>query len=249
MFFPVLNQQRPNPFGDKGRITNPERFFDREELLRQAFEELSKGVSLSLVGESQIGKSSILTQICAQADKQMQFNADFQPKFVYLSLQSVENEEEFYEALCDLLEVETCRGYKLTRALRGKHYVVCLDEVEKMSWKEHFTRNLRSQLRGLADGADAPLTLVIASRSPLAHLFPDSPELDSPLVGLCLKLDVLPFSEPITQAFLNDRLSGTGVKFSESEIVRLWVETKGHPARLQEYAADLYRLKQNISNS
>lgn len=217
-------------------------------MLRQAFEELSKGVSLSLVGESQIGKSSILTQICAQAEKRMQFKAEFQPKFVYLSLQSVEKEEEFYEALCDLLEVATCRGYKLTRALRGKHYVVCLDEIEKMTWKEHFTRNLRSQLRGLADGADAPLTLVIASRSPLAHLFPDSPELDSPLAGLCRQLDILPFSEEITRAFLNNRLSGTEVKFSNEELVRLWVETKGHPARLQELAADLYRLKQNRSN-
>ena len=184
-------------------------------MLRQAFEELSRGVSLSLVGESQIGKSSILTQICAQAEKRMHFKAEFQPKFIDLNLQHVDNENEFYEALCDRLEVETCRGYKLTRALRGKHYVVCLDEIEKMTWKERFTRNSRSQLRGLADGADAPLTLVIASRSPLAHLFPDSPELDSPLAGICRQLDVLPFDEAITQAFLNHRLLDTGIKFSE----------------------------------
>ena len=216
-------------------------------MLRQAFEELSRGVSLSLVGKSQIGKSSILSQICAQAEKRMQFKAEFQPKFVYLSLQVVDNEEEFYEALCETLEVETCRGYKLTRALRNKHYVLCLDEVEKMSW-DGFTRNLRSQLRGLADGSNAPLTLVFASRSPLGHQFPDSPEFDSPLAGICRQLDVLPFSEATTRAFLNDRLSGTGVKFSEAEIVRLFVETQGHPARLQEHAADLYRLKQNRSN-
>ena len=216
-------------------------------MLRQAFEELSRGVSLSLVGESQIGKSSILSQICDQAEKRMQFKAEFQPKFVYLSLQLVDNEEEFYEALCEALEIETSKGFKLTRALRGKHYVLCLDEVEKMSW-DGFTKNLRSQLRGLADGDNAPLTLAIASRSPLASLFPDSPELDSPLAGICRQLDVLPFSEKITRAFLNNRLSGTGVKFSEAEIVRLLVETKGHPAHLQQLAADLYRSKQNRSN-
>ncbi len=236
-----------NPFGDKGRITNPQRFFDRQELLRQAFEELSRGVSLSLVGESQIGKSSILSQICDQAENRMQFKAEFQPKFVYLSLQSVDNEKDFYKALCDKLEIETCRGYKLTRTLRGKHYVLCLDEIEKMSW-DGFTKNLRSQLRGLADGNDAPLTLAIASRSPLASLFPDSPELDSPLAGICRQLDVLPFDEEITRAFLLHRLQDTEIRFSEPEIIRLFVETKGHPARLQQLAADLYRLKQNRSN-
>ncbi len=213
-------------------------------MLRQAFEELNRGVSLSLVGERQIGKSSILSQICAQAEKRMQFKVEFQPKFVYLSLQLVDNEEEFYEALCEALEIETSKGFKLTRALRGKHYVLCLDEVEKMSW-DGFTKNLRSQLRGLADGANAPLTLVIASRSPLAHVFPDSPELDSPLAGICRQLDVLPFDEEITRAFLIHRLQDTGIRFSEQEITRLFTKSKGHPAYLQELAADLYRSKQN----
>ncbi|MEC4818246.1 MAG: effector-associated domain EAD1-containing protein [Scytonema sp. PMC 1069.18] len=40
-----------NPFGCRGRITDPKKFFNREELLRQVFEELRKGSSISLVGE------------------------------------------------------------------------------------------------------------------------------------------------------------------------------------------------------
>ena len=35
-----------NPFGAVGRIEDPEQFFDREELLRQVFEELDKGCNL-----------------------------------------------------------------------------------------------------------------------------------------------------------------------------------------------------------
>ncbi len=52
-----LVSEPSNPFGDAGRITDPARFFDREELLRQVFEELGKGNSISLVGDSQSGKS------------------------------------------------------------------------------------------------------------------------------------------------------------------------------------------------
>ena len=81
----------------------------------------------------------------------------------YLSLEWVDDENEFYEALCDALSIEICRGFKLTRALRGKRIVLCLDEIEKMAW-DGFTTKVRSQLRGLADGPDAPLKLVIASR-------------------------------------------------------------------------------------
>ena len=226
----------PNPFGDVGRITDPSRFFDREELLRQIFEELGKGVNLSLVGEAQIGKSSLLSMICLWGPERLKRQPE---EFAYLSLEWVENEDDFYAALCDALKLENCRGYQLTRALRGKHYILCLDEIEKMAW-DGFTRNLRSQLRGLADGADAPLTLVIASRSPLARLFPDSPELDSPLAGICHLLDVGPFPPDLARVFLVHRLRGTGVTFSESEITELLADSSGRPTRLQRLAADLY---------
>jgi hypothetical protein len=230
---------KPNPFGDMGCITDASRFFGREELLRQVFEELDKGVNLSLVGERQTGKSSILYKISTQGAERSQPPGKPQSVFVYLNLQWVDDEKDFYEALCDNLGILNCRGYKLTRSLQGKRYVLCLDEIEKMTW-DRFTKNLRSQLRGLADGGDVPLKLVIASRSPLAHLFPDSPKDDSPLAGICRQLDVLPFSEEVARAFLTHRLQGTGVMFSEWEIAELFAETGGHPAKLQRAAADLY---------
>jgi len=229
----------PNPFGDTGRITDPARFYDREELLRQVFEELGKGANLSLVGESQAGKSSLLSMICALGPERMGMEPE---TFAYLSLEWVDNEDDFYEALCDALSIEPCRGYKLTRALRGKRYVLCLDEIEKMAW-DGFTVRVRSQLRGLADGPAAPLRLVIASRSPLAHLFPDSPELDSPLAGICRPLDVGPFPPDVARAFLAQQLRGTGVTFTENELTTLLAESGGHPAKLQRAAADLYREK------
>jgi len=125
--------------------------------------------------------------------------------------------------------------------LRDKRYVLCLDEIEKMTW-DGFTMHVRSQLRGLADGPAAPLKLVIASRSPLAYLFPDSTELTSPLAGICHPLDVGPFPPDVAREFLADRLRGTSVRFTESEIATLLKETGGHPAKLQCAAADRYNV-------
>jgi len=229
--------ERSNPFGTTGRITDTARFFDREELLRQIFEELVKGANLSLVGASQVGKSSLLSMVCALGPERMGMEPE---TFAYLSLEWVDDEEDFYDALCDKLSIETCRGYKLTRALRGKRRVLCLDEIEKMGW-DGFTVHVRSRLRGLADGPAASLRLVIASRSALASLFPDSAELTSPLAGICHQLDVGPFRPDVARVFLAQRLRTTGVTFTESEIGVLLAETGGHPAKLQRAAADLYR--------
>jgi hypothetical protein len=233
-----LQSPIPNPFGDTGRITDPTRFFDREELLRQVFEELAKGVNLSLVGASQVGKSSLLSMVCAGGPERLNLPQD---AFAYLSLQWVRDEDDFYAALADALELpEPSRGYRLIRTLRDRQRVLCLDEIEKMTW-DGFTRNLRSELRGLADGPAAPLKLVVASRSPLARLFPDSPQLDSPLAGVCHPLDVGPFPPAVARDFLAQRLRGTGITFSENEINTILQETGGHPAQLQRAAADLYR--------
>ncbi len=119
----------PNPFRDRGRIHDPSGFFDRKDLLRQIFEELNKGVNISLVGESGIGKSSMLSMICVQGQASQtfqQFKNLAGLQWIYFNMELVENEDEFYEALCGELGVETCRGYKLTRALRQHRSILCL---------------------------------------------------------------------------------------------------------------------------
>lgn len=225
-----------NPFLDTGRITDPARFFDRQKLLDQIIGLLRFGSNVSLVGPSEIGKSSILSMICTVGPARLRMPPT---SFAFLTLEWVDTEDEFYEALCDAFGIETCRSYKLTRALRGRKYVLCLDEFEKMKW-EGFTSRLRSHLRGLADGQDAPLKLVIASRSPLASLFPDSRELDSPLANICRQIDVGPFSPGIARDFIIERLGATGIRFTEDETGQLLADSAGHPAKLQQRAAKLF---------
>ena len=237
-----LKQITANPFGDKGRITDTSRFFNRQELIRQIIEELNKDVNISLVGSKGIGKSSLLDYLCTEGETLMKEKGGKIRKFVYFNLQLVDDEDEFYEEFCEKLEVETCRGYKLNRVLKGKRYVLCLDEIEQMTW-DGFTKKIRRELRGLADGGDVPFKLVIASRSPLSHLFPDSSEIDSPLAGICRQLELKPFSEEVVRDFIAHRLQGTGVSFNEREIEELWQESEGHPGKLQDAAYKLFRQK------
>ncbi|MCB0192698.1 MAG: hypothetical protein KDJ65_12200 [Anaerolineae bacterium] len=225
------------PFGDLGRITSPDRFFDRKNLLDQIFKELDRGGNISLVGESKIGKSSVLSMVCTLGPAKLKLPAE---AFAYLNMQLVENEDDFYEALCEKLGIETCRSYKLARALQGKRHILCLDEIEITKERTGFSMNLRSHLRGLADGSEAPLKLIIASRSPLSDLFPDSPELDSPLDGICRRLEIGPFTPEAARTFIQHRLQRTGVTFTTAEIDILLKHSQCHPAELQHAAADLY---------
>ena len=226
-----------NPFGDRGKITNPEKFFGREFLLQEIFTELKKGGSISLVGESQVGKSSIISQICQQGIEKLSLAQD---NFVYLDMQLIGSDEEFFEELCYELNIEPSRRRRLTRQLQGKQYILCLDQIEKLKDESNFTKDARTELRGLADGADMPLTLVIASRSPLNQLFPESSDQTSPLYNLCRRMTIDSFDLNTTKRFIQSRLRGTGIQFSEEQIQQLWEISRGNPGKLQAEAQNLY---------
>lgn len=208
----------------------------KESRLHQIFEELRKGTSLALIGEWQMGKSSMLEIICEQGPRKLERPVS---DFIYLNMPLIPDEDDFFEALCNNLNIEYCRGYKLARLLRGKHYILCLDEIEKMP-KERFSLEEQEELRSLADGAAAPLTLVIASSRPLDQLFPDAPGRTSPLANICAPLMVPPFTPTEARQFLAQRLTGTNITFTEAEIEQLIRESRGVPGRLQQLAAERY---------
>lgn len=228
----------PNPFGQTGRIADPTHFFGRADLLRRIFEELRKGTSLALIGERQVGKSSLLAMIRALGPQALNLPPT---AFIYLDMQMIDDTNDFFKALCTEIGIPPTRGSNLARVLRGQRFIVCLDEIEHLTDTKYFKGAERKQLRGLADGADAPLTLVIASSLPLDQLFPDAPGKTSPLANICRPLDVLPFDAHAARSFIEQRLRGTNVTFTESEIAQLIAESSGHPARLQWAAAEVYR--------
>lgn len=224
-----------NPFGDTGRIEDPVRYLVRQPLTNEIMTELHKGVSVSIVGDSQTGKSSLLWHLKTTGPTVLKRSA---ADFVYLSLELIRSVDDFYEELCAELALPCLnKPNHLARKLKGRRIVLCLDEIEKMTG---FGHEARSELRGLAGGSNAPLTLVIASRSPLNRLFPDSPELTSPLAGLCHRFDLPPFSLAETQAFVRQRLAPLTLTLPDSDIEQAWQITGGHPCHLQQALKEIF---------
>lgn len=225
-----LHSPHPNnPFGRRGQIQDAADYLIRQPLTDAVFNELQKGVSLSIIGPSQTGKSSLLWYITQQGPKVMGKPAN---DFIYLSLELIHSEADLFDYICYELGIETARGFRLARQLRGRKVVLCLDEIEKMTW-DGFSLNVRTELRGLADGAGAPFVLVIASRSPLDHLFPDSPEMTSPLAGLCMQVSMPFFTLAEAQALVHYYLKDSDVVLPVEMVKAAWHTTEGHPRNLQ----------------
>ncbi|NJL66060.1 MAG: ATP-binding protein [Microcoleus sp. SM1_3_4] len=179
------NIDNNNPFiPQHGKIDDRRFFFGREREIRRVFETLNSGSSVAVVGERAIGKSSLLQAISREAPNQLRYAR--QP--IYLDLKNVFDENDFYGALCHEASIETVKGFLLQRALESRRFLLLLDEVEKMTWDE-FTNQVRGQLRGLAEGTNAPLRLVVAACTSLDTLFPDSQDknMTSPFKGICIE--------------------------------------------------------------
>lgn len=235
--------QITNPFFPlTGKLDNSQLFFNRDREKKRIFENLNSGTSVALIGESQIGKSSLLWAISQEAQSQLQMPR--QP--IPLDLQNIRNEDDFYSALCDAINIETIKGYFLERALQNRRLLLLLDRVDKMT-RDGFTNNLRDQLRGLAEGSTAPLRLVVAARSSLDILFPDSEGMTSPFADIYIEETIGRWNEEMMRDFIASRLNSPllkprarAVSFTEEEIVRVMKESGGHPQKLMVLCNRIY---------
>jgi hypothetical protein len=227
-----------NPFiPQQGRVDDSQMFFNRDREIRRVFEVLNSGSSVALIGEEGIGKSSLVWAICQQAESCLQ--SPRQP--VFLDLNLVHDENDFYSALCHEVGIPESNGYSLTRNLRDRRVLLAIDNVGKMTWVG-FTRGVRDRLRGLAEGSNAPLKLILAASEPLERLFNDSQDESktSPLAGICQEENLKPWDEPTARAFIDSRLAMTSVRFTEEEIIQLVQESGGHPRQLMQLCYRTY---------
>ncbi|MDJ0693039.1 CHAT domain-containing protein [Mastigocoleus sp. MO_188.B34] len=232
-----------NPFVPlTGIVKDPNKFFGRKREISWIFETLNSGSSVALIGKREIGKSSLLWAIQQQAE------AKLTPprKPIYLDMSQVYDEEDFYFALCDEMGIEECKGFRLNRTLAKQRlrFLLLLDEIEKMTW-EGFTNQVRGQLRGLANGRDAPLRLVVAASTSLDRLFPDSHELGmvSPFQNICLEEEIELWNEATVRDFISDRLVNNPIRFTESEITQIIESCGGHPKDIMQMCYRTYAAK------
>jgi hypothetical protein len=223
-----------NPFRDRGRINDPTRLFNRQRILRELRQMLAAGNSVSLVGETEIGKSSLLC--CLYRTR-----AEWLPEatVLYVDLQGVLDEEDFCADVLEGLERKPGDMRALKQALRRERVVLLLDEVEKLA-DPAFSHRLHDLLRALAQ--EPTLTLAVASHRPLMEIFPPHSD-TSPFHNIFSQKRLGPFTPGDARAFLARRLQGTGATFGPEEVERLVAESGGHPARLQRLASERFEQK------
>jgi len=224
-----------NPFiPQAGKVDDPQLFFGRKGEIRKVFDFLNNNDSVVLIGEEGIGKSSLLSAICQQAK-----NLLLSPrKPIYLDLNRVRDNDDFYTALCEEVGIPKSYGNRLYSNLKNHRVLLAIDNIEKMT-REGFTREVRDNLRSLAEGQKAPLKLIIAASASLKTLFNDdiSP---SPLETICQPENIKPWDEATARDFIQARLARTSVRFTEGEISQLVQESGGHPRRLMQLCYQNY---------
>ncbi len=232
----LISPSSLNPFHSGGRINDPQHFFGRERLLREIRAELAKRSSVSLVGESEMGKSSLLYYLYAT-------RADWLPDAAveYLDLQRVLDEADFCETILGKLGEPGDSLRQLKRALESRELVLLLDEVERLA-EPDFNPRLHDLLRSLAQ--ERRFALCLATGRPLETVFPArAPGGVSPFHNIFTRKTLGPFTTAEARAFLDTRLANTGLTFAAAEVERLLAESQCHPAKLQRLAKELFEEK------
>jgi hypothetical protein len=225
-----------SPFYTGGRINDPSLFFGRQRIVREICSELRKGCNVSIAGESQIGKSSLLYYL-------YQTRADWQSEgtIEFIDLQCVLDEADFCETVLSKLGENGDSLRDLKHVLSGRRLILLLDEVERLA-EEDFNPRLHDLLRSLAQ--EPHFAMCLSTRHPLIDVFPArTPGGVSPFHNIFTIKTLGPFTESEARGLIDACLASTGVRFSEREIERLLAESHYHPARLQAGAKALFEEK------
>lgn len=237
---PPAGSRASNPFHPRGRINDPAQFFGRERLVREVRGELLKMSSVSVIGEPEIGKSSLLYYLYAT-------RAEWFPEgdLHYVDLQRALDQADFCGMILSALGEGGDSPRQLKRAIEariglGRNVVLLLDELERLADKDIDPR-LLDLLRSLAQ--ERHFALGVATRRPVSLVFPTQEGVEprlSEFHNIFTQKSLGPFSDAEARDCVLRRLVGTGVAFSAAELVQLIAESRGHPARLQVAAKALY---------
>ncbi len=233
---PSKPTQTSNPFFTGGRINNPAHFFGRQRLIREIQSELLNRANVSIIGESQIGKSALIYYLYATRDQWLP-NATT----IYLDLQKVLDEADFCEEILSRLGKTGDSLRQLKRALTDQNVILLLDEVERLA-EPDFNPRLHDLLRALAQEPHFALCLV--SQTPLLDLFPARTAGGvSPFHNIFTTHSLPHFTAAEAKALLQARLGPTPIQFTTAEMDGLIMNSQGHPARLQRAAKRLFTKK------
>lgn len=146
---------------------------NRIEIEQQIRDYISEGISVSLYGERNIGKTTLVKKICREYSG------------IYLDLQLIRSEQEFKEYLAQELDINPLfKWFRLQRIIEKKR-LLCLDEFENIlnfdSKKRYF---LLSALR--ASQQAGVFQFIVVSHRSLDLIIPESEYLTSPFYNVLM---------------------------------------------------------------
>ncbi|MBI4232945.1 MAG: HD domain-containing protein [Chloroflexi bacterium] len=232
-----------NPFSYGNPISNPSRFFGRQQEVAQVFSRLRNPEfeSSSIVGERRTGKTSLLNYISHPTVAE-RFGLDLSAHhFVYLDLEVITpdspttrffqhmlrrmasriQDAEVAAELRSAAQRETLDIYDLSDVFdlvdaKGLHIVLLLDEFENIASNRNFGPEFYYGLRSLAIHHN--LALVTGSRLDLVELSHSDAVRSSPFFNIFATINLQPFTLEDVHAMLRAYLEGTGVSFSPTEV-------------------------------
>jgi len=244
----------PNPFINRGVITDPAEFFGRKEQIDDITTRLHTMQSTSVVGERRIGKSSLLYHLAQIGPQKMN---DPSYRFLYFDLldahfhtavgflqtilkkldagpEDIKAENRLDQNLIAFSDhIETLQG-------SGQHIVLCLDEFESTfkhpdQFTEDFFNHMRSQL------SHRKLAFVTATGHTLQQLSLEG-KLTSPFYNIFTVIELKEFTEAEAKEFI--AAQHRKVQFDEAELQSILSYLPLHPLKLQIFCDWVIRNRQ-----
>jgi hypothetical protein len=217
-----------NPFTERGRITNPERFAGRWAELSLIFERLEAGRPVLVAGPPGIGKSSLLTHISQSAALNLELP---ELRAYYLNLSGATEAADVYRTVVEALgqRGDTPAALEVALLSAGDPLLLCLDDVQvaiAAGWGAALLESLARAVRGGA------LALVVAVEGSV-------PELSERFAIVSLGAMAATEVRLLVEAYLD----GTDIHFSPSELREITELSVGHPAYVQRAAFHLFQGK------
>lgn len=237
-----------NPYFAKAKISHPEMFFGRAELLMKVYEMVLNRQCASIVGPRSIGKSSFLWY-ASLPEVQATFPFDLSRHiFVFLDLRTFlrkTREDFFHKVSLEMKNEGEKRGLKLHSEGEGEDEfssildqieeqgffpVLLLDAFDKVTLNVHFDLAFFEFLRALASAG--LVSYITASLAPLREIC-HSGIAGSPFFNIFYTYQLPGFALEEAQKLITEPALQSGVAFSNDEVARVLRWAGGHPYFLQ----------------
>jgi hypothetical protein len=232
-----------NPYTKRSAILSPADFYGRERELSEIYSRVMDGMSVSLVGERRIGKSSILSALRFE-EMRRAFDVPDEVAFVHIDMQYISDctEEVFLDYLLAQIaeelsiEVPPPRRHNLrtlARKLRSlnRRLVVVIDEFDVLVENQAIPPDLFAFLRALSSENELPY--VIASREGSIDQLARDPAPGSAFLNIFSTVYVGPMPQDEAEELVTAPASNVGLPFNEREVQTIFRLAGRYPLFLQ----------------